>query len=476
MFKTKKLVLIVIAMTLILLPGIISGQVFSVKSHSQNDGIYKISYSTVELDSSRLYYIFIRASLAGSESFVLKAIGGEKENIRGGDGDKTILWSPLMEGKQPDDYSFEIIAIESALVNAKLEGGNLDYRSGLGKVRIDCNLSDAVIRLEEIELKNYEEYFLPEGTYRFTAERDGFKAVSQTVFVKRDTVFVTQLNFSAAFIKVRTNVKKKEIEKIERRNRYRDFYTGYDSQALIVGKKNIVPVGKHIVLIELKDSIVMDKTVTLSKDECKTIHFNFDYKDMPDYEWTKEIRSTIYRFFNELQFGVFANKSFNGSSISMPFFYVERRLPPGHGLYATVNFGFMESFGINKITYYEKPRLLPFADVINVGAGIGYSSSNLYNLAAGIKVGGYVQEPTGYFSYYDGWNTVKYDGNIGSIYIDADLVLSKYLKKKKSYDVKIRYRFVDIIGPMQPTYKPIQNKTIMVRLGYCYKEILNLDW
>jgi len=456
----KKLIFILMAMLLFTLPKPALGQVFPTDRHTLQNGVYEIYYSTSALDAVRNYNIYVMAKLPGSQPFFLSSVAGDMENIRGKEQDKLILWSPLLEGKTPDNYSFEIHAIDSRILAARQDGRKFDIKEGFGKVKVDSNLKDAIIKLNKQVIEQSRDLVLPAGTYLFTAEAKDLPQITKNHIVRKDQNSTVMLSFAISYLTIFVNKKDVDIDKILVKPEYKTFTNNFKRE-IKPAVKYMFPTSIYTISVQLNDGSIKEDTVILIEGESKSLRIDFAKMDLSGYEWTKKIRSNIGRAVSEVQMGVFFNEDYSGFTFSIPLFYSEWRNPAGSGAYYTGRIGFSESVGymFSSSNYGDLSGF--FGSMLPIGVGLAYSSPNLYNLSAMLKGGFYI--PPIHEDYKD--------DTIGHGYIDIGVSFDKYLKNHKNFRFDLRYRLLDSIKESKRRGWPIHQGTFFINLGFNFYEI-----
>lgn len=461
MLEMKRLIFTLMALALFALPKPAMGQVFPAERHTLQNGIYEIYYSTSSLSAANTYHIYVKAKLPDAQPFFLTSVAGDMENIRGKEEDKLILWSPMLEGKTPDDYSFELYAIDSRILDARLEGQKFDIKDGFGWVKLESNVKDAVFKLNKVELHPEKELLFPTGTYRFIAEAKGFPQITQNHTVIRDQSSRVVFSFPIAYLTVLVNRRDKDIHKVVVKPE-NQAYASFFEQEIKPGEKNTLLPNKYIVSAELYDGSKKSMFVSLEVGESKTLRIDFAKIDLPDYEWIKKFKGGfLARLATEIQLGVFHNEYFNGLTLSVPLWYFERRVPVGDGTYFAGSFALSEHLGLMFANSKDGDLSGFFWDLLPIGAGLGYASPNLYNLTAMLKGG--ICFPPIHREYED--------EVLGNFFLDIDFALNKYLRNKKNFRANLRYRLFDDI---EDVYRPgwsIQKGTFLIDFGFNFYEI-----
>lgn len=456
MLEIKRLILVFMAMLVFALPKPAMGQIFPADNHTLQNGIYEIYYSTSSLDAASKYHIYVMAKLPDIQTFFLTSVGGDTENIRGKEEDKIVMWSPLLEGKTPDDYSFEIYAIDDRILEARIEGKTIDAKNGFGKVRLESNLEDAVFKLNGMELDPAIELTLPEGTYCFRAEAKDLPQIEKNHTARRDQSSTVVLHFAIGYLTTLINMKDRDVRRVT----VKPIDHSHRDREIKQRVKHMFSANDYIVSVELKDGSKKDLSVSLYEGDSKSLRIDFAKIDIPGYAWTKEIESNIVRRLTEIQAGLFFNDDYRGYTLSIPLTYTEKRAPIGHGTYFTGSLSALESIGILHASSKYGNRIDVFADFINLGMGLAYASPNLYNISTMVKVGGCVQPHIKTGIVDKSWIAC----------MDIDFALNKYLKNHKNFRINLRYRLLDTIEESDRHYFPVYPGTLFINFGFNFFE------
>ncbi|MDD3535655.1 MAG: hypothetical protein PHC50_05860 [Candidatus Cloacimonetes bacterium] len=462
----KKLIFILMAMLLFTLPKPAVGQVFPADRHTLQNGVYEIYYSTSALDAVRNYNIYVMAKLPGSQPFFLSSVAGDMENIRGKEGEKIVMWSPILEGKTPDNYSFEIHAIDSRILAARQEVKKFDIKDGFGKVKFKSNVENSSIKLNNIVINSATELTLPAGTYRFTAEAESLPQIAKDHIVKKDQHSTVLLNFVFGYLTVFVNKKDGDIGRILVKPEQKTYAHNFGRE-IKQAIKHRFPTGNYTVSTLLYDGSKKNVSMNLKEGESKTLRIDFAKMDIPGYEWVKEIEWGVGRFFSEPQVGVLVNEDYNGFTLSIPFGYMERRAPVEHGIHFTGSFAFVESIGYMFASSKYRDLSGLFVDCLTCGLGMDYAFPDLYSLSAMVKGGLYAQpcyeEKVNEYDDY-------LDTMVGGTYLDVDFALKHILKKRKNLRLNLRFRLFDGTKESKRHTWSVHQGTIFINFGYSFYE------